>query len=373
MTAIFCLSGQNLSMATFRNPAATVSRLVCSVSVRGVLDRAVAWEPEMRFADAAAMVAAMRGALAESPQSATADDERTAREPSIIATAQPAEPSGPTGSRRGDGVESTRSIPNRPRWAIASSEDHYGLWAAFEVNGVRQRMRWIPPGTFRMGSAETERGRYDDEGPQHDVTLSRGYWIGETPVTQALWVAVMGANPSRFGGNGAEDLQRPVEQISWDDCQAFLDRLNPLVPGLAARLPSEAEWERACRGGTTSATWAGDLSGDDVAPELEAIAWYGGNSGAKTHPVGLKAQNPYGLYDMLGNVWEWCADEQRVYEAKHVTDPALTGQGPFRVYRGGSWDVVAGSVRAAYRDAYSRGGRLDLGFRIVGDQESVLL
>lgn len=372
MTAIFCLSGQDLSMATFRNPAATVARLACSAAVRGVLERAVAWEPEMRFADAAALIAAMRGALAESPHSATPRDERTAQDPSSVATAQPSEPSGPAGSRRGDGVESTFGIPRRPRWAIASSEDRYGLWAAFEINGVQQRMRWIPPGTFRMGSPETERGRYDDEGPQHDVTLSRGYWLGETPVTQALWVAVMGANPSRFCGNEAEDLQRPVEQVSWDDCQAFLDRLNPLVSGLAARLPTEAEWERACRGGTTSATWAGDLSGDDVAPELEAIAWYGGNGGAKTHPVGLKAPNPYGLYDMLGNVWEWCADEQREYEAKPVTDPALTRRGPFRVYRGGSWDVVAGFVRAAYRDAYNHGGRLDLGFRLAGDQESVL-
>ena len=150
-----------------------------------------------------------------------------------------------------------------PVWAVAWGEDRHGLFAAFAVGppdrAVEQRMRWIPPGTFRMGSPKTERGRWRDEGPQHDVTLSRGYWLGETPVTQALWVAVMGENPSRFRGEQPEDLQRPVERVSWDDCQGFLDRLNAQVPGLAARLPTEAEWERACRAGTTAATWVGEL------------------------------------------------------------------------------------------------------------------
>ena len=136
-------------------------------------------------------------------------------------------------------------------WAAEWGEDRFGPFMSFAVGGVVQRMRWIPPGTFLMGSPEGEAGRYDDEGPQHEVELRHGLWLGETPCTQALWQAVMGGNPSSFVH---ED--RPVEQVSWDDCQSFLGRLDALVPGIEARLPTEAEWEYACRGGTTSATWA---------------------------------------------------------------------------------------------------------------------
>jgi formylglycine-generating enzyme required for sulfatase activity len=128
-----------------------------------------------------------------------------------------------------------------------------------------------------MGSPAGEAGRWDDrEGPQHEVHIRRGLWLAETPVTQALWVAVMGTNPSRF-----VSPDRPVEQVSWDDCQGFIEKLNGLVPGLDARLPTEAEWEYACRADTTTATWMGDLDirGDNDAPLLDGIAWYGGNSG----------------------------------------------------------------------------------------------
>src|SRR5262249_19066826 len=128
------------------------------------------------------------------------------------------------------------------------------------------------------------------------VTLTRGFWLGETPATQAVWLAVMGENPSRFRGERPEDLERPVEQVSWETCQVFLGRLNAQVAGFAARLPTEAEWERACRGG--------ELSGD--AAQLDAIAWYRENSDRTTRPVGRKTPNRYGLYDMLGNVHEWC-------------------------------------------------------------------
>jgi formylglycine-generating enzyme required for sulfatase activity len=184
-------------------------------------------------------------------------------------------------------------------------------------------------------------------------------------VTQALWLAVIGENPSHFEG----DLARPVESVSWDDCQAFLGRLNAQVAGLGARLPTEAEWERACRGGTGGATWVGDLSGTYVAPELNAIAWYHGNSGGATHPVGRKAANPYGLHDMVGNVYEWCADagELRPYPAEAVTDPLTAGQDSFRVHRGGSWFSDAGRLRAAFRDAFGRQYRYGfLGVRLAG-------
>jgi len=199
-----------------------------------------------------------------------------------------------------------------PAWAVTWGEDRYGAFAAFAIGPpnkpVEQRMRWIPPGRFLMGSPETELGRSHDEGPQHEVIFTRGYWFGETPVTQALWVAVMGKNPSRFRRERPDDLKRPVEQVSWDDCLAFISRLNARVAGLAAGLPTEAEWERACRGETHKATWVGELSGEVKAPERNAIAWYGDNSNQETNPVRRKAPNPYGLHDMLGNVYEWCAD-----------------------------------------------------------------
>jgi formylglycine-generating enzyme required for sulfatase activity len=258
-----------------------------------------------------------------------------------------------------------------PAWAVEWGEDRRGVFAAFAVGApgaeVEQRMRWIPPGTFVMGSPEGELGRYDNEGPQHEVTLTHGYWLGETPVTQALWVAVMGTNPSAFQG----DLQRPVEQVSWDDCQEFLVRLNAQVAGLVARLPTEAEWEQACRGGKREATWVGELSGEETAPELDSIAWYRGNSSG-TQPVRGKAANPYGLYDMLGNVWEWCADAGlRAYTAEPVTNPVV-GLGSYRVFRGGSWDGYARFVRAAHRGAGERGFRLDsLGFRLAGGQAAL--
>jgi formylglycine-generating enzyme required for sulfatase activity len=254
----------------------------------------------------------------------------------------------------------------RPSWASSSGYDEYGVWVAFEVRGVRQRMRWIPSGTFLMGSPSSERGRWDDERPQHEVTLSRGYWLGETPVTQALWVAVLDENPSRFRGGQAEDAERPMEHVSWDDCQRFLAALNGQVVELAARLPTEAEWERACRAATTTATWIGDVSHSVGAYGLESIAWYGGNSGGQTHPVGRLAPNPYGLHDMLGNVWEWCADEMHQYTAAPVTDPVGNGHRPLRVYRGGSWFGPAAFVRAAVRGANSRDSRAAyLGFRLA--------
>lgn len=174
----------------------------------------------------------------------------------------------------------------REGWASAAGRDAYGLWAEFTVGKVVQRMRWVPPGTFVMGSPEGEVGRWEDEVP-HEVTLTEGWWMAETPVTQALWKAVMEQNPSHFKGD-----DRPVETVSWDECQRFLERLNVAVPGLDVRLPTEARWERSYRAGTVGATWLGDLSDDTTDPTLDAIAWYHANSGGETHPVGQKTANP---------------------------------------------------------------------------------
>ncbi|MFN7952186.1 MAG: SUMF1/EgtB/PvdO family nonheme iron enzyme [bacterium] len=279
--------------------------------------------------------------------------------------------------------------PDDIDWARDLGRDRFGLWAEIEVKGVRHRLRWIPPGRFWMGSPEGEAGRWEDEGPRHLVTLSRGFWLGETPCTQALWEAVTGKNPSEF-----KSPTRPVEQVSWNDCQRFLARLDEAVPGFVPRLPSEAEWEYACRAGTETATYAGDLEilGERNAPLLDPIAWYGGNSGkgfdlkkgfdssdwpekqydhrrAGTRPVGEKAPNPWGLRDMLGNVYEWCSDGYGPYAPGAVQDPAGPAEGSLRVLRGGSWLSHAEYVRAAHRIRGGPDARDGyLGFRLARGQ-----
>ena len=276
-----------------------------------------------------------------------------------------------------------------PAWASAWGEDEYGIFATFEVTGVEQRMRWIVPGTFIMGSPKTEPGRDDDEGPQHGVTLTNGYWLADTSCTQALWLAVMGDNPSEY-----RSPRRPVEQVSWEDVQRFIETLNKRIPGLFAGLPTEAQWEHACRAGTRTATYAGPIviRGENNAPILDAIAWYRGNvradadlehdwdsSGlsdkqyshrkAGTREVTQKESNAWGLYDMLGNVHEWCADAYGNYTAQPQIDP-FTADGSARISRGGSWISDAHDVRAANRRWYRPAFRSDrLGFRLARGQD----
>jgi formylglycine-generating enzyme required for sulfatase activity len=246
-----------------------------------------------------------------------------------------------------------------PAWASAWGEDEFGAFACFRVGAVVQRMRWIRPGTFWMGSPESEDGRFSAEGPRQRVTLTKGYWLAETPCTQALWQAVMGSNPSRFEGIET----RPVENVSWEDVMLFLAALDERVPGLDAGLPREAQWEYACRADSDEARYG----------ELEDIAWYGENSGGTTHEVALKRANAWGLYDMLGNVSEWCADAWdfgQGYESQARVDP-LEVRGPTRVLRGGSWYVQARYVRAAFRYGFRPGSRYGvLGFRLAGGQGS---
>ena len=211
----------------------------------------------------------------------------------------------------------------------------------FMVNGVSFEMVRVEGSTFRMGATSEQKDEaWDREKPVHSVTLS-GYYIGKTEVTQVLWEAVMGINPSRFKGD-----YLPVENVSWDDCQEFIRELNALT-GQNFRLPTEAEWEFACRGGNNSRGYK--YSGSN---NLGSVAWYDGNSGNKTHPVGTKAPNELGIYDMSGNVWEWCADWYGDYSSGAQTNPTGPYGGSNRVYRGGSWNYDVGRCRSSNRDFY---------------------
>ena len=212
----------------------------------------------------------------------------------------------------------------------------------------------VSAGSFVMGSPEDEAWRESDE-VQHEVRISRGFWMGRYEVTQGEWEAVMGANPSWFDECGARCA---VEGVSWDDVQEFIRRLNERESGSGYeyRLPTEAEWEYAARAGTTGARHG----------ELDEIAWYSGNSGGTTHPVGQKGANAWGLHDMLGNVWEWTADWYGRYPSGAVTDPQGPDTGSYRVRRGGSWGSSARYVRSARRNASSPGYRhRNIGFRLV--------
>ena len=210
---------------------------------------------------------------------------------------------------------------------------------------------WIPADEFRMGSTSSEAD--NDEQPVTRVRISRGFWLGKYEVTQSEWESVMGSNPAYFSDCGGDC---PVEQVSWEDVQDFIGRLNARAGREEYRLPTEAEWEYAARAGTT-----GDRYGS-----LGSIAWWDGNSGDRTHPVGRKSANGWGLHDMLGNVWEWVQDWYGRYSGGTVTDPRGPRSGSNRVIRGGSWNDDAGDVRAPLRINARPGYRLyDLGFRLL--------
>lgn len=197
------------------------------------------------------------------------------------------------------------------------------------INGVDIYMVKVSGGTFQMG-ATSEQGNdyYSNERPVHQVTLS-DYYIGETEVTQELWQAVMGSNPSYFSGSG----QLPVEQVSWHDCQTFITVLNVLT-GKQFRLPTEAEWEFAARGGNASEGYKYSGSND-----LDVVAWYYNNAGGQTHDVGTKTPNELGIFDMSGNVWEWCQDWFGSYGSAAQTNPKGPSSGSYRVCRAGCWNT----------------------------------
>jgi len=222
---------------------------------------------------------------------------------------------------------------------------------------------FIAPNTFTMGSPTNELDRATDEGPQTTVILTRGFWVGQYEVTQGQWQAIMGQNPSYFKGEVTLEATVPVENVSWEDVQEFLRRLNAREGGPKYRLPTEAEWEYAARAGTSTAYSFGDSE-----RQLGEYAWYNDNAGGKTHPVGQKKPNTWGLYDMQGNVWEWVQDwyGKDTYTSAAVTDPQGPASGSFRVYRGGGWYGTARNCRSADRFNVAPGGRYgSLGFRLL--------
>ena len=245
-------------------------------------------------------------------------------------------------------VSKPKPKPNKP-----SPTDFPGQ--TFTANGVSFKMIPVEGGTFTMG-ATSEQGSDvgSDEKPAHQVTLS-SYYIGETEVTQELWEAVMGSNPSNFKGTN-----RPVEKVSWDDCKSFIEKLNSLT-GENFRLPTEAEWEYAARGGSKGQ--GHKYSGSN---SLSKVAWHIDNSGYKTHPVKQKSPNELGIYDMSGNVREWCQDWKGAYSDGSQTNPTGPTSGSYRVYRGGCWGGGGDLCRVSYRDSRLPGSSAgDLGFRLA--------
>jgi len=244
-----------------------------------------------------------------------------------------------------------------------------GIASGLKPSGFQpdtNRWAWIPPGTFTMGSPAGEQDRLGSEGPQTQVTIRRGFWMGRYEVTQGQYQAVMGGNPSFFSG----DPDRPVENATWYDATNYCAKLTGrerttgrLPAGYVYRLPTEGEWEYACRAGTTNRFSFGE---DPGYSKLGSYAWFTGNSGRTTHPVGLKRPNPWGLYDTHGHVWEWCLDWYGTYPGGSVTDPKGPKSGSYRVVRGGSWLDDGLNCRSAVRNYSTPEYRHDgFGFRVV--------
>jgi formylglycine-generating enzyme required for sulfatase activity len=305
-------------------------------------------QTESRVAE---LVTAIRTLLGEWPSESGLAEEEAAAAP-VVAEPLPA-------------VEAVPAVPVEralspvacpvPVWASAAGEDAHGRWADLQVGTLVQRLRWIAPGTFLMGGEAGATERFADECPQHEVTLTHGFWLADTACTQAFWEALTGQNPSQFGGRP----DHPVDSVRWDDVTAlFLPALNSRLAGAEAVLPTEAQWEYACRAGTTTPHSFG----------AEPLAGHVNCDGQASSTLAVKAlpPNPWGLYQMHGNVWEWCRDAKRVYTARAEIDPDGGQDDLSRVLRGGSWIGPAKWTRAACRFESLRGFRFDdFGFRFA--------
>jgi uncharacterized protein (TIGR02996 family) len=246
-------------------------------------------------------------------------------------------------------VPERRKLETRLRGLLESGVQPVG---PFCTNSIGMKFAWIPAGTFLMGSPENDEYGYPSE-TQHKVILTQGYWLAIHAVTQTTWRAVMGNNPSHHKSDSL-----PVEQVSWDDCQEFLRRLCE-KERCKYRLPTESEWEYGCRAGTTTRFYFGDKIPFDQANYYMEDKWRG-----ETTPVGLFSPNAFGLYDMHGNVWEWCADWYGDYPKDDIVDPQGPMSGEIRVFRGGSFGVFPYDLRSASRSGLEPSDRdIYLGFR----------
>jgi formylglycine-generating enzyme required for sulfatase activity len=282
----------------------------------------------------------------------------------------------------------------KPIWADRMGIDEYGLYADFGIQGVAQRMRWIRPGTFMMGSPEGEPERNDNE-RRHEVVLTRGYWLADTACTQALWKKVMSKSPGpqkkatrlveKFLGRGEETekgdtpsyfkgAEHPVESVNWDDAMAFIENINRRKQGLDLRLPTEAEWEYACRAGMETPFWFGNTITPEQVNYDGNYPYAGGKKGIfrkKTVDVKSLPCNGWGLYEMHGNVWEWCNDRYGEYPQGPDIDPRGPDRGVGRVLRGGGWDDFGRNARSAYRLRLRPVSRvIIIGFRLARGQKS---
>ena len=267
-------------------------------------------------------------------------------------------------------IKSATIMPTKPSWASHTDMDEYGHYVDVTIKGITLRMRWIEPGEFLMGSPPKEPERRKDE-YQYRVVLSTGFWLADTACTQELWQAVMETSPSQFKGDNL-----PVENISWDMSYEFIRRCNLLIQKLTLRLPTEAEWEYSCRAGSTTPFFFGENINTNQVNYYRSYPYYNGKKGkyrGKTVPVRSLPCNKWGLYQMHGNVWEWCSDWYDVdyYRYSPVIDPP----GPekfceFCILRGGSWNDLVRYIRSACRVRYRPGYHSHyFGFRLARGYE----
>jgi formylglycine-generating enzyme required for sulfatase activity len=273
----------------------------------------------------------------------------------------PSKPTQKTNGAEGGGAKEGTAAPAPASLAKPATEPNQRDENSAFTNSVRMEFVLIPPGTFMMGSPAHEKEREANEA-QLEVMLSKGYFMGIHPVTQAQWKKVMGENPSRFQGDTL-----PVEQVSWHECIEFCKKMN-LIDGKRYRLPSEAEWEYACRAGTNTPFHFGETISTDRA-NFDGKFVYGNGKGGtyrqKTTPVDVFPPNEWGLCDLHGNVWEWCSDWYGIYPSGDAVDFQGPIEGRARVIRGGAWNQIPRRCRSAHRDcADPRKRRKDVGFRV---------
>ena len=313
MTTIFCFLGEGLSLDVIRDPSGFIGQLPCTEAVKGVLARGISWKPEERFSSAGLFCKELRAG-----EGFNQLQKRSAISESPLANPQHAE---------------KRDVPLTDKGSMA--------------------MVWLKPGSFMMGSPEDEKDRFSNE-TLHKVTLTNGFWMGQTAVSWKQWLAVMGPHKE-----APANVDRPVTHVSWNDAQNFLKKLNENSKGILFRLPTEAEWEYACRAGSTDAfSFGADIT-------LGQVNYSSGG----TVPVGSLPANGWGLHEMHGNVWEWCSDWYEPYAVGELENPVGPPRGRDRVFRGGGWSSNARECRAAYRYWIQPDDRyLFLGFRVAAVQ-----